>query len=79
MPCSALVSVCASWDYDETNFGSRKHLDRVTDMSHQKYGTSDEGERCWTLRIKVKRDFSRHTISLSQQAYITSVVEHFGP
>ena len=30
------------------------------------------------LGMKVKRDFSRHTVSLSQKSYIENLVERFG-
>ena len=71
-------AVCAFWVDDETGIGPRQLLDRVEEMSRRKYGISDEGELHWTLGMKVKRDFSRHTVSLSQQSYIWSLLEHFG-
>ena len=63
-------AVCAFWVDDETGFGSLEQLYRVADMFRRKYGQSGEGELCWTLGMKVKRDVSRHTVSLSQQSYI---------
>ena len=71
-------AVCAFWVDDEAGIGSRERLYRVADMFRQKYGISGEGELRWTLGMKVKRDFSRRTVSLSQQSYIENLVERFG-
>ena len=38
----------------------------------------DLGELHWLLGIEVKRDRETHTISLSQQSYIKSIIRHFG-
>jgi len=71
-------AVCAFWVDDETGVGSREQLDRVADMFRRKYGISGEGELDWTLGMKVRRNFSRHTVSISQQSYIENLVERFG-
>ena len=47
-------------------------------MFGQKYGITGEGELHWTLGMKVTRDHRNHTISLSQESYIDSLVECFG-
>ena len=61
--------VCAFWVDYETGIGSGEHLYLVADMFRWKYGLSGGGLR-WTLGMTVKRDFSRHMVSLSQQSYI---------
>jgi hypothetical protein len=73
-------AVCAFWVHDETGIGSRERLDRVVDMFRRKCEISGEGELRWMLGMKVKREFSTHTISLSvsQQSYIENLVERFG-
>ena len=70
-------AVCAFWVDDETGIGSREQLDCVADMFRQKYGISGEGELRWTLGLKVKCDFNRHMVMLSQQSYIENLVERF--
>ena len=71
-------AVCAFWVDDETGVGSRQQLDRVASMFNQKYGISGEGEMRWTLGIGVARDRDTHIISLSQEEYISNLVERFG-
>jgi hypothetical protein len=73
-------AVCAFWVVDETGIRSCERLDRVVDMFRRKYGISGEGELRWMLGMKVKHDFSTHTVSLSvsQQSYIENLVERFG-
>ena len=63
-------AVCAFWVGDEAGIGFLEQLYRVADMFRRKYGQSGEGELRWTLGMKVKRDVSRHTVSLSQQSCI---------
>ena len=70
-------AVCAFWVDDKTGIGSHKQLDCVADMFHWKYGISGEGELCWTLGLKVKCNFNRHMVTLSQQSYIENLVERF--
>ena len=71
-------AVCAFWVDNETGVGSRQQLDRVASMFSRKYGISGKGEMRWTLGIGVSHDYGTHTISLSQEAYINNLVEHFG-
>ena len=56
--------------------GSCEQLNRVADMFCWKYGISGEGKLHWTLGLKVKGNFSRHMVTLSQQSYIENLVDH---
>ena len=47
-------------------------------MFDQKYGITGKGELHWILRMKVTHDYRTCTISLSQESYISSLVERFG-
>jgi len=47
-------------------------------MFGQKYRISGKGEMHWTLGIGVSRDHDTHIISLSQEEYISNLVECFG-
>ena len=71
-------AVCAFWVDDETGIGSRWQLDRVAAMFHRKYSITGEGELRWILGMGVTCDLHTHTISLSQESYIDSLVEKFG-
>jgi len=57
-----------------------KHLRHITQFKHQLcqyFEISDLGELNWLLGLKVERDRTARTITLSQKAYIDTVLERF--
>jgi len=53
-------------------------LKEFLDALSTKYDLSDKGELEWHLGIKIDHDLEAGTISLSQEAYVDSVLERFG-
>ena len=53
---------------------SRKLIDEFKVQMNKTYKISDLGAIHWLLGIKVTRDLPNHTISLSQHAYIDSII-----
>jgi hypothetical protein len=57
-----------------------KHLRHILHFKaklHERFEISDLGELTWLLGLKVERNRSAGTISLSQQAYVGTVIERF--
>jgi hypothetical protein len=57
-----------------------KHLRHILHFKaklRERFEISDLGELTWLLGLKVERNQSASTISLSQQAYVGTVVERF--
>ena len=76
-PCSGLApGRWATGVDDKTGIGSCEQLDCVMDMFCWKYRILGKGELHWMLGMRVKCDFSRHMVSLSQQSYIEDLVDH---
>jgi Reverse transcriptase (RNA-dependent DNA polymerase) len=61
-----------------TGVGACYQLDCIAEMFRQKYSITGEGELRWTLGITVKHNYSSRTISLSQESYVDTFIEHFG-
>ena len=53
---------------------SQKLIDEFKVQMNETYKISDLGAIHWLLGIKVTRDLPNHTISLSQHAYIDSII-----
>jgi len=56
------------------------HISHITHFKAQLrkfFEITDLGELNWLLGLKVTRDRTAHTITLSQKAYIDTIVEHF--
>ena len=56
---------------------TQKLLDHYKILINARYTMTDLGPVSWLLRIKVNRDRKNHTIMLSQQSYIESILAHF--
>src|ERR1700678_3195560 len=56
---------------------SRKLIDEFKFQMNKTYKISDLGAIHWLLGIKVTRDLPNHTISLSQHAYIDSIIPRY--
>ena len=54
-----------------------RHIDRFKAKLRERFEITDLGELTWLLGLKVERDRSTRTISLSQQAYVGTVLERF--
>jgi len=57
-----------------------KHLQHITEFKeclHQYFDITDLGDLSWLLGLKVKRNQSKHTITLSQHAYINTILKCF--
>jgi hypothetical protein len=54
-----------------------RHIDRFKAKLRERFEITDLGELTWLLGLKVERDRSTRTISLSQQAYVGTVLECF--
>ena len=54
-----------------------KHALKFKDQLCNCFEISDLGNLTWLLGLKVERDRAAHTITLSQEAYINTIVEHF--
>jgi len=54
-----------------------KHILKFKDQLRTRFEISDLGELTWLLGLKVERDQTARTITLSQEAYINTVLEQF--
>jgi hypothetical protein len=54
-----------------------KHIDRFKVQLHKRFEISNLGELTWLLGLKVECDRMKHTIMLSQKAYVETILERF--
>ncbi|GBE88222.1 hypothetical protein SCP_1300360 [Sparassis crispa] len=54
------------------------NLLRLKEMIKSELEITDNGELHWLLGIEVRRNLEKHTIALSQRAYIESIVARYG-
>lgn len=55
-----------------------RHITQFKDDLRQHFEITDLGELNWLLGLKVQRDRTARTITLSQRAYVDTVLERFG-
>ena len=65
------------WVDNFVGVGSRKELDALAKGIDTKYGVTGLGEVRWILGMKVKHDWTARTISISQEAFIDSILACF--
>lgn len=71
-------AIVGYWVDDGTGVGSESRLLELEKAIDARYGISSAGELSWLLGMRITRDRSAKTISLSQSAYIDSLVTRFG-
>jgi hypothetical protein len=71
------LMVCLSTD-DMLAIGPRDVVDKFKRHIGAKYKTTVDDHARWYLQIKIERDRRRRTISLSQGAYVDTVLARFG-
>ncbi|OBZ68228.1 hypothetical protein A0H81_11842 [Grifola frondosa] len=54
------------------------NLLRLKEMIQSELEITDNGELHWLLGIEVRRNLEKHTIALSQRAYIESIISRYG-
>jgi hypothetical protein len=54
-----------------------KHIDRFKAQLRERFEISNLGELTWLLGLKVEHDHTKHTIMLSQKAYVKTILKHF--
>jgi hypothetical protein len=54
-----------------------KHIQHFKDQLHERFEISDLGELTWLLRLKIERNRQARTITLSQMAYIDTILARF--
>ena len=57
--------------------GSRKELTALVESLSAKYGITSLGETRWVLGMLLERDRPTRTISMSQEAFIDSILTQF--
>lgn len=65
------------WVDDFVGIGSRKELDALAESVDAKYGITGLGDVKWVLGMLLERDRAARTISISQEAFINSVLARF--
>jgi Reverse transcriptase (RNA-dependent DNA polymerase) len=65
------------WVDDFVGIGSGEGLRELADGIDRKYGITGYGEVKWVLGMLLERDRAAHTISLSQEAFIDSILTRF--
>ena len=65
------------WVDDCVVIGSRKELDSLSKSVDAKCGITGPGEVKWVLGMLLEHDRSAHTIAISQEAFIDSILARF--
>src|SRR5258708_3106201 len=65
------------WVDDCVAIGSGKRLDALAESVNAKYGITGLGEVRWVLGMLMERDRSARTISISQEAFVDSILARF--
>lgn len=71
-------AVAACWVDDNVSAGSRERLMELEEQFKQRYGVSGSGDLTWTLGIAFTKSATTHTVSMSQEQFILSLVRKFG-
>ena len=74
---SDLLIIMAAVDDLTLVMSSTKLMQAMKQQFKTKFEMSDDGDIHWLLRIKIKCDHVACTISLSQRAYINSLLSHY--
>src|SRR6201996_2464397 len=72
------IAIVGFWVDDVTSCGKSKRLLELEAAFNQKYGISGQGDLEWSLGMKFVRDLDAGTSTLSQEAYIISMMRRFG-
>jgi hypothetical protein len=54
-----------------------KHIDHFKVQLREQFGISNLGKLTWLLGLKVEHDCTKHTIMLSQKAYVETILKRF--
>ena len=65
------------WVDNCVTMGPRKELTALADGGNAKYGIADLGKVGWVLGMLLERNRPAHTISISQETFINSILTRF--